>query len=46
MELHLTRRHVTALKAENASLRAQLTPAQEHGHSHPHDAEDGHTHGS
>jgi hypothetical protein len=37
LELHLTRRHVAALEAENASLRAQLAPAEEHGHSHPHD---------
>lgn len=26
LELHLTRRHVTPLEAENASLRAQLAP--------------------
>ncbi|MBL1104952.1 hypothetical protein JK361_10155 [Streptomyces sp. 5-8] len=46
LELHLTRRRLAALEAENASLRAQLAPAEEQGHSHPHDAEDGHTHGS
>ncbi|MFJ9353770.1 hypothetical protein [Streptomyces mirabilis] len=37
LELHLTRRHVSALEAENASLRAQLAPAEEHGHGHSHD---------
>ncbi|MGW3305873.1 hypothetical protein ACWDG9_04710 [Streptomyces sp. NPDC001073] len=44
LELHLTRRHVTALEAENARLRAQLAPVEEHGHSHPHEGDDGHSH--
>ncbi|MEU7366633.1 hypothetical protein AB0B92_13720 [Streptomyces hygroscopicus] len=29
LELHLTRRHLAALEAENASLRAQLAPAED-----------------
>ncbi|MFE4991436.1 hypothetical protein ACFRH4_08800 [Streptomyces mirabilis] len=44
LELHLTRRHVSALEAENASLRAQLAPAEEHGHGHSHDEDGGHSH--
>lgn len=39
LELHFIRRHAAALEAENASLRAQLAPAEEHGHSHSHEAE-------
>lgn len=46
LELHLTRRRMAVLEGENASLRAQLVPAQEHGHSHPHDEDQGHTHES
>ncbi|MFF9210490.1 MULTISPECIES: hypothetical protein [unclassified Streptomyces] len=34
LELHFTRRHAEALEAENASLRARLAPAEEHGHTH------------
>ncbi|MGR6973204.1 hypothetical protein ACU639_27060 [Streptomyces cynarae] len=37
LELHLTRRRMAALEAENASLRAQLAPAEENpGHAHQH----------
>ncbi|MES9519765.1 hypothetical protein [Streptomyces capoamus] len=45
LELHLIRRRLAALEAENASLRAQLAPAEEHGHTHPHEDE-GHAHES
>ncbi|MGW2932971.1 hypothetical protein ACWDA7_14135 [Streptomyces sp. NPDC001156] len=45
LELHLTRRRMAVLEAENASLRAQLAPAEEHGHAHPHEDE-AHPHGS
>ncbi|GAA5704412.1 MULTISPECIES: hypothetical protein [Streptomyces] len=44
LELHLTRRHVSALETENASLRAQLAPAEEQGHSHSHGEDGGHSH--
>ncbi|MFE2490266.1 hypothetical protein ACFXGR_45045 [Streptomyces mirabilis] len=34
LEQHLARRHVAALKAENASPRAQLAPEEDHGHTY------------
>jgi hypothetical protein len=46
LDLHFARRTIAALEAENASLRAQLDPAEEHGHSHPHDEDGGEEHGS
>jgi hypothetical protein len=46
LELHLTRRRMAVLEAENEALRAQLAPEEEHGHSHSHDADGGHSHGS
>jgi hypothetical protein len=44
MDLHFARRTIAALEAENASLRAQLAPEEEHGHSHPHGEGHGHSH--
>jgi hypothetical protein len=46
LDLHFARRTIAVLEAENASLRAQLDPAEEHGHSHPHDEDHSHTHES
>jgi hypothetical protein len=44
LDLHFARRTIAALEAENASLRAQLAPTEEHGHAHPHeDADKAHT---
>jgi len=44
LELHFTRRHTEALEAENASLRAQLVPAEEHQHMHSHAGGNGQAH--
>lgn len=46
LELHLTRRRLAVVEAENEALKAKLAPEEEHGHTHAHDAEDGHTRGS
>ncbi|MFE7762928.1 hypothetical protein [Streptomyces sp. NPDC057438] len=45
LELHLTRRRLAVVEAENAALWAQLGPEEER-HSHPHDEDGGHRHGS
>ncbi|MFJ6703473.1 MULTISPECIES: hypothetical protein [unclassified Streptomyces] len=46
LELHLTRRRMAVLEAENEALRAQLGPEVEHGHSRSYDEDGGHSHGS